>query len=138
MNEHASVLKCEVGTYHGSLMQASQYEGLVTNAIEYIGGYGGAILDEDENVVVDSPETVKAIEKMQEIVSSDFVPSNILNFTEIETESSFIEGNAVFARNWPYLQNSADDEEKSKVAGNRSEEHTSELQSRGHLVCRLL
>src|SRR5699024_12487017 len=55
---------------------------------------------------------------MQEIVGSDFVPSNILNFTEIETESSFIEGNAVFARNWPYLQNSADDEEKSKVAGN--------------------
>src|SRR5690625_6480218 len=25
-----------------------------------------------------------------------------------------------------------------KIEGNRSEEHTSELQSRGHLVCRLL
>src|SRR5699024_9772211 len=99
-------------------MQANQYEGLVTNAIEFIGGYGGAVLDEDENVVVDSPETVTAIEKMQEIVDSDFVPDNILNFTEIETESSFIEGEAVYARNWPYLQASSNEEEKSEVAGN--------------------
>src|SRR5699024_417129 len=104
----------------GFLMQASQYEGLITNAIEYIGSYGGAVLDDDENVVVDSPETIKAIEKMQEIVQSDFVPSNILNFTEIETESAFIEGNAVFARKWPYLQATYNDEEKSKVAGDVS------------------
>src|SRR5699024_6456433 len=115
--EQATELQGEDGTEFGYLMQASQYEGLVTNAIEFIGSYGGAVLDENENVVVDSPETVKAIEKMQEIVQSDFVPSNILNFTEIETESAFIEGNAVFARNWPYLQASSNDEEKSKVAG---------------------
>src|SRR5690625_5777396 len=58
--EQASELQGEEGTEHGYLMQASQYEGLVTNAIEYIGGYGGAILDEDENVVVDSPEDRKS------------------------------------------------------------------------------
>ena len=115
--EQAEELQGEGETEFGYLMQASQYEGLVTNAIEFIGSYGGAVLDENENVVVDSPETIKAIEKMQEVVQSDFVPSNILNFTEIETESAFIEGNAVFARNWPYLQASSNDEEKSKVAG---------------------
>lgn len=115
--DQAGELKGEKDTEFGYLMQASQYEGLITNAVEIIGAYGGAVLDDDENVVVDSPETVKAIEKMQEIVSSDFVPSNILNFTEIETESAFIEGNAVFARNWPYLQASSNDEDKSKVAG---------------------
>lgn len=116
--EQASNLQGEEGTEFGYLMQASQYEGLVTNAVEYIGSYGGAVLDENENVVVDSPETVKAIKKMYEIVNSDFVPSNILNFKEIETEAAFIEGNAVFARNWPYLQASSNDEDKSKVAGN--------------------
>lgn len=115
--DSATDLQGEEGTDFGYLMQANQYEGLVTNAIEFIGGYGGAVLDEDENVVVDSPETVTAIEKMQEIVDSDFVPDNILNFTEIETESSFIEGEAVYARNWPYLQASSNDEEKSEVAG---------------------
>lgn len=116
--DSATDLQGEEDTDFGYLMQANQYEGLVTNAIEFIGGYGGAVIDEDENVVVDSPETVTAIEKMQEIVDSDFVPDNILNFTEIETESSFIEGEAVYARNWPYLQASSDDEEKSEVAGN--------------------
>lgn len=116
--EAAAELQGEEGTEFGYLMQASQYEGLITNAVEYIGSYGGAVLDDEENVVVDSPETIKAIEKMQEIVQSDFVPSNILNFTEIETEAAFIEGNAVFARNWPYLQASSNDEDKSKVAGN--------------------
>lgn len=115
--EQAQSYQGEEDTEFGFLMQASQYEGLITNAIEYIGSFGGAVLDEDENVVVDSPEVVTAIEKMQEIVQSDFVPSNILNFTEIETEAAFIEGNAVFARNWPYLQASSNDEEKSKVAG---------------------
>src|SRR5699024_7062543 len=115
--DSATDLQGKEGTDFGYLMQANQYEGLVTTAIEFIGGCGGAVLDENENVVVDSPETVKAIEKMQEIVDSDFVPDDILNFTEIETESSFIEGNAVFARNWPYLQASSNDEEKSEVAG---------------------
>lgn len=115
--DSAEDLQGEEGTDFGYLMQGNQYEGLVTNAIEFIGGYGGEVIDDDENVVVDSPETVTAIEKMQEIVDSDFVPDNILNFTEIETESSFIEGEAVYARNWPYLQASSEDDEKSEVAG---------------------
>lgn len=115
--EQASKYKGEKGTKYGYLMQASQYEGLITNAIEFIGAYGGSILDENQNVVIDSPETVKAIKKMKEVVNSDIVPGNIFNFTEIETESSFIEGNAVFARDWVYLQSSTEDEEKSKITG---------------------
>lgn len=115
--EQGSKYQGEEGTKYGYLMQGAQYEGLVTNAIEYIGAYGGSILDENQNVVIDSPETVKAIKKMKEVVNSDMVPGNILNFMEIETETSFIEGNAVFARNWTYLQSSAEDEEKSKIVG---------------------
>nr|WP_100010029.1 ABC transporter substrate-binding protein [Lentibacillus sediminis] len=116
--EQASELQGEAGTEHGYLMQAAQYEGLITNAIEFIASYGGAVVDEDNNVVVDSPETVQAIEKMQEIVGSDFVPENVLNFMEIETENAWIEGNAVFARNWPYMMSSSNDEERSEVVGN--------------------
>jgi len=111
----ASDLQGEKGTEFGYLMQAAQYEGLITNAIEYIASYGGAVVDENNNVVVDSPETIKAIEKMTEIVNSDFVPNNITNFMEIETENAWIEGNAVFARNWPYMMSSSNDEERSEV-----------------------
>ncbi|ASK62568.1 ABC transporter substrate-binding protein [Virgibacillus phasianinus] len=116
--EQASSLKGEAGTEFGYIMQAAQYEGLVCNAIEFIASYGGAIIDEENNVVANSPETVKAIKKMKEIVNSDFVPDNILNFMETETETAFIEGKSVFARNWPYMQASAADESRSKVAGN--------------------
>ncbi|WP_449355135.1 ABC transporter substrate-binding protein [Virgibacillus natechei] len=114
----ASELQGEEGTEFGYLMQGAQYEGLITNAIEYIASYGGQVVDENNEVVVDSPETIQAIEKMQEIVGSDFVPENILNFMEIETENAWIEGNAVFARNWPYMMSSSNDEESSEVAGN--------------------
>lgn len=116
--EMASELQGTNNTEFGYIMQAAQYEGLITNAIEFIASYGGQIIDEDNNVVVDSPETIKAIEKMQEIVNSDFVPDNILNFQEVETENAFIEGNSVFARNWPYMQASSEDESRSKVVGN--------------------
>lgn len=116
--EQASALQGEAGTEFGYLMQAAQYEGLVCNAIEFIASYGGQIINENNEVVANSPETVKAIKKMQEIVGSDFVPDNILNFMETETETAFIEGKSVFARNWPYMQASASDESRSKVVGN--------------------
>ncbi|MDC3412038.1 ABC transporter substrate-binding protein [Aquibacillus sp. 3ASR75-11] len=116
--EMASSLKGEAGTEFGYLMQAAQYEGLITNAIEFIASYGGQVIDEENNVVVNSPETIKAIEKMKEIVGSDFVPENILNFKETETENAWIQGKSVFARNWPYLQASSNDEERSSIVGN--------------------
>lgn len=111
-------LKGEEGTEFGYLMQAAQYEGLITNAIEFIASYGGEVVNDNNEVVVDSPETVKALEKMKEVVGSDFVPSNILNFMEIETENAWIEGKSVFARNWPYLMSSSNDEERSNVVDN--------------------
>ncbi|MBP2079429.1 ABC transporter substrate-binding protein [Oceanobacillus polygoni] len=116
--EMATELKGENGTTHGYLMQAAQYEGLITNAIEFIASYGGEVVDENNNVVVDSPETIKALDKMKEIVTSDFVPKNIVNFMEIETENAWIEGNAVFARNWPYMMASSNDEERSEIVDN--------------------
>ncbi|UFT98941.1 ABC transporter substrate-binding protein [Radiobacillus kanasensis] len=116
--EQASSLNGEAGTQFGYLMQAAQYEGLVCNAIEFIASYGGQIINENNEVVANSPETVKAIKKMQEIVGSDFVPDNILNFMETETETAWIEGQAVFARNWPYMQASSNDTERSKVVDN--------------------
>lgn len=113
----AGDLKGEQGTEFGYLMQSAQYEGLVCNAIEYIASNGGQVIDENNNVVVNSEATVNAINKMKEITSSDFVPSNILNFMETETENAFIEGKAVFARNWPYMNSSSADETRSKVVG---------------------
>lgn len=102
-------------TEFGYVMQANQYEGLICNAIEFIESYGGKVIDEDGKVVVNSPETIKGIEKMIEIANSFIVPSDIFSFKETETENAFIEGKAVFARNWTYMQSMAANPEGSKV-----------------------
>ncbi|MBE3102781.1 MAG: ABC transporter substrate-binding protein, partial [Bacilli bacterium] len=116
--EMASELKGKEGTKFGYLMQANQYEGMITNAIEFIASYGGQVVDENNEVVVNSPETVAGITKMVEFVNSDFVPNNILSFQETETNNAWVGGQAVFARNWPYMQSTSEDKDVSEVAGN--------------------
>ncbi|PPA69798.1 ABC transporter substrate-binding protein [Jeotgalibacillus proteolyticus] len=114
----ASELNGEGDTQFGYLMQANQYEGMVCNAVEFIAAYGGGVIDENNQVIVNSPETVAGIQKMVDFVQSDFVPSNILSFQETETNNAWVGGQAVFARNWPYMQATSNDEEASEVAGN--------------------
>ncbi|MDQ0220485.1 ABC transporter substrate-binding protein [Peribacillus cavernae] len=109
--------KGEGGTKFGYILQAKQYEGLVCNTIEFVASYGGQFIDENGNVVVNSPETIKGLKKLVEIAKSDVVPGNVTTFTEIESDQAFIEGQTVFLRNWPYEYASANDKEKSKIAG---------------------
>ncbi|GAB6934300.1 MAG: ABC transporter substrate-binding protein [Bacillota bacterium] len=111
----AKELKGKGGTQFGYLMQAKQYEGLVCNFIEFIASYGGKVLDDKGNVVINSPETIKGLKKMIEIVRSDVVPQNITTFTELETHTAFIEGQAPFTRNWPYMYALVQDKNQSKV-----------------------
>jgi multiple sugar transport system substrate-binding protein len=113
----AKELKGQGGTKFGYLMQAKQYEGLVCNAVEFIASYGGQIVDKNGNVVINSPEAIKGLKKMVEIVRSDIVPSNVTTFTEPESHTAFIEGQAPFIRNWPYQYALANDPEQSKIVG---------------------
>jgi multiple sugar transport system substrate-binding protein len=103
------------GTKFGYLMQAKQYEGLVCNFVEFSAAYGGNILDEQGNVAVNNPGTIKGLKKMMEIVKSDFVPKNITTFTEQESHTAFLEGQSPFIRNWPYQFALAQDQAQSKI-----------------------
>ncbi|HEU5140088.1 MAG TPA: ABC transporter substrate-binding protein [Bacillales bacterium] len=114
--EMAKKHKGEKGTEFGYVYQAKQYEGLVCNIIEYVASNGGQFI-KDGKVVVDSEGTLKGIKTMAQITQSDFVPGNITTFTEPETNQAFINGKSVFARNWPYMWATSQDESKSKVAG---------------------
>ncbi|NGQ97451.1 ABC transporter substrate-binding protein [Brevibacillus sp. SYP-B805] len=111
----AKELKGKGGTKFGYLMQAKQYEGLVCNFIEFSAAYGGKILDEQGNVAVNNPGTIKGLKKMMEIVKSDFVPKNITTFTEVESHTAFLEGQSAFIRNWPYQYALAQDPAQSKI-----------------------
>lgn len=111
----AKELKGQGGTKFGYLMQAKQYEGLVCNFVEFAASYGGKILDEQGNVVINNPQTIKGLKKMIEVVNSDFVPKDITNFTEPESHTAFLEGQSPFIRNWPYQYALAQDKSQSKI-----------------------
>jgi len=83
----AKKYKGKGGTTDGFVFQAKQYEGLVCNVTEFTGGF---------------KDIKGGLETMKSFVTSDFVPKDILNYTEAETHNSFINGKSVFARNWPY------------------------------------
>jgi multiple sugar transport system substrate-binding protein len=105
------------GTKFGFVFQGKQYEGLVCNAIEFVASYGGQFINDKNEVVVNSPETIKGLKKLVEVANSSVVPGNVNTFTEVESDQAFIEGQTAFLRNWPYEYASANDKEKSKIAG---------------------
>lgn len=113
----AEAQKGKGGTKFGYVMQAKQYEGLVCNAMEFVASYGGQFVNDKNEVVVNSPETIKGLKEMVKFANADFVPGNVTNFTELESDQAFIEGQTPFLRNWPYEYASGNDKTKSKIAG---------------------
>lgn len=83
----AEKYKGEAGTSTGYVFQSSLYEGLVCNANEFTANW---------------TDLAGGLEAMKAMIESDATPDNILNYTEGETANSFVKGDSVFARNWPY------------------------------------
>ena len=83
----AEKYKGQGNTTTGIVFQSSLYEGLICNANEFTSNW---------------KDIKGGLETMKKFVTSKAVPENILNYTEGETANSFIKGESVFARNWPY------------------------------------
>jgi len=75
------------GTTYGIVYQSALYEGLTCNINEFTSNWA---------------DIRGGLEMMRRFTVSDITPANILNFTEGETHNAFINGQSVFARNWPY------------------------------------
>ena len=87
----------------GFVWQGARYEGLVTVFLEHLGAFGGAILDDDGRVVVDSEAAEQALTSMRDAIYVDgIVPPAVLTWQEEQTRFAFQNGQAVFMRNWPY------------------------------------
>ena len=104
-------------------LAGSQYEGLVCNFTEVLYGYGGSVLDpsDPKKVTVNSPEGVAALTLMTSWVGG-ISPSAITTYQEPQTLASWQDGDAVFARNWPYQFALSNDPKSSKVV-NKFEVH---------------
>ncbi|MGD9903306.1 MAG: ABC transporter substrate-binding protein [Vicinamibacterales bacterium] len=106
------------GVPFGVVWQGARYEGLVTVFLEHLGAFGGAILDAEGRVVVDSPAAERALAFMCDAVGQrGLVPAAALAWQEEQTRFAFASGEAVFMRNWPYAYTLLDDPGTSRVAG---------------------
>ena len=104
---------------YGLVWQGARDEGLVTVFLEYLGGFGGRMLDEDGRVVVDSTQGVQALRAMRDDIHGPdaVVPEAALAWQEEQTRFAFQNGDAVLMRNWPYAAPLLADSSQSRVAG---------------------
>ncbi len=101
----------------GYAWQGAQYEGLVCDFVEVLGGYGGTVLDPNnsKSVTVNSPQGQQALAEMVSWVGS-ISPISITTFNEEACRLAFQNGDAIFMRNWPYAY-SLGNASGSKIAG---------------------
>lgn len=104
------------GTESGFVFQGKQFEGLVTNYLEFLWSNGGQVLDGDK-VVLNSPEAVEALQFMVDLVQKEKVaPKGVTTYDTEDSRRLFTEGKSVFIRNWPYVW-AKSTEAESKVSG---------------------
>ena len=102
----------------GIAWMGARYEGLITVFVEYLGAFGGRIMDDSMRVTVDAPEAVRALTAMRDqIAVSRIAPNDVLTWHEEETRFAFQNGRAAFMRNWPYAYTAMADSSESRVAG---------------------
>lgn len=97
--------------------QLKQYEGLTVNTTQAINSWGGAVVGEDGSTPeVESPQAQAGLQALVDAYEGGQIPQRATGFTEEETNFAFVNGEAVYAYNWPYMFDNAS-EEGSAVAG---------------------
>ncbi|MGH7926357.1 MAG: ABC transporter substrate-binding protein, partial [Candidatus Binatia bacterium] len=98
--------------------QFKQYEGLVCNMMEFILSNGGALWDEKRQVSALQQDRAKeAVRFVRDHIIGEISHRGVLAYEEPESVALFIQGRAIFHRNWPYAWQIANDPKQSKVAG---------------------
>jgi len=88
--------------FWGFVFQGKAYEGLTCDALEWqVSNGGGRILGPDGTIEVNDPASIEIFDKVASWVG-DFVPQDVLNYTEEESRAVWQAGNAAFMRNWAY------------------------------------
>ncbi len=104
--------------FHGFSGQFKQYEGLVCNMMEYILSNGGHILNADTGKSgLAEKEAIDAVRFVRDNVIAKIAPRGVLTYQEPESLDLFVQGKAVFHRNWPYAWGVSNNPERSRIAG---------------------
>ena len=93
------------GTRFGFVFQGARYEGGVCDGMEFIWTHGGEVLDPQDptRVLVDSPEAIAGLATERSMITDGISPRAVTVYKEDESAGAFLNGDAVFLRNWPYV-----------------------------------
>jgi len=97
--------------------QFKQYEGLVCNMMEYILSNNGRIIDEAGKSAIAEKSAIEAVSFVRDEIIGKISSTGVLTYQEPESLDLFLQGRAVFMRNWPYAWNVSNNPDKSRVAG---------------------
>ena len=89
--------------------QLKQYEGLTVNALGFINGWGGEVLDDQGQPTVESEESKQGLKALVDAYADGTISSASTGATEEETNLAFTEGKTAFAINWPYMYGNAEE-----------------------------
>ena len=99
--------------------QFKQYEGLVCDMLEFVKSHNGTLISEDgTRSMLSSPQTVQAVTFVREQIIQQLASPAVLTYQEPESLALFVQGKAVFHRNWPYAWGMANHLHYSKIVGN--------------------
>ena len=101
----------------GYTAQFKQYEGLVCDMMEFILSNRGRIVDANGKSAIAEKEAIEAVRFVRDEIIGKIASQGVLSYQETESLDLFIQGHAVFMRNWPYAWSHANDSEISRVAG---------------------
>lgn len=96
--------------------QFKQYEGLVCDMLEFVLGNGGRLIDPASGrSALHTPPTLEAVRFVRHQLIGPVAPRGVLTYQEPESLDLFIQGRAIFHRNWPYAWEVSNDPERSQV-----------------------
>jgi multiple sugar transport system substrate-binding protein len=99
LKDQVNAIRARTGNaVEGYVGQFADYEGLTVNAMEVVRGMGGAITDDDGDVVVEDhwPAIRDAVDLLEAIA-----PDGAPELDEDESIQRFRSGQTLFMRNWP-------------------------------------
>ncbi len=103
---------------YGYSGQFKQYEGLVCDMMEFILSNSGWILNpETAEPGIQLKPAVEAVRFVRDRIIGNIAPKGVLTYQEPESLDLFIQGRAVFHRNWPYAWKISNNPSRSKIAG---------------------
>jgi multiple sugar transport system substrate-binding protein len=121
LKEQVEKVRRESGIKYGHVFQGAEYEGGVVNGLEFIWNAGGNVLDPDDldEVTVGAPEAIRGLETARSMVTDGVAPGAVPSYKEYESYTVFLNGDAVFMRNWPNVYARAADPSLSSVEQER-------------------